>query len=61
MLSRRLSLLSLLVLGSLESSWFCSSNSKDGTVKKIYVVELSDEERKHLQDLVRRGKQDSGR
>ncbi|MFV1968620.1 MAG: helix-turn-helix domain-containing protein [Pirellulaceae bacterium] len=36
-------------------------NSKDGTVKKIYVVELSDEERKHLEDLVRRGKQDSGR
>ncbi len=36
-------------------------NSKAGTVKKIYVVELSEDERKHLEELVRRGKQDSGR
>ena len=35
--------------------------SKDGAVKKTFIVQLSDGERRHLEDLVKKGRQASGR
>jgi transposase len=38
-----------------------SRKSKDGIVRKVYVVRLSDDERKQLEELVKRGKLEKGR
>jgi transposase len=36
-------------------------NSKDGNMRKVFVVQLSNEEREQLEELVKRGKLEKGR